>query len=211
MVRLPSGKMSSRTGKILTGEWLLDEAKTSVLPLLSDTNNPHKLDLTATETETIAEQIGQAAIKFALSSSRLGKDIAFDFQSSLSFSGFSGPYLQYTATRCKSLKQKAATAGITIPTAIPTDLDLGESERLVLLELSRWPEVLGQTISDLAPHILAEYLFALAQVFNSFYAAEPILQSAQAAKRLTLVSAVEHVLTDGLRLLCRKKCSSSFR
>lgn len=201
MVRLPSGKMSSRTGKILTGEWLLDEAKTSVLPLLSDTTNPHKLDLTATEIETIAEQIGQAAIKFALLSSRLGKDIAFDFQSSLSFSGFSGPYLQYTATRCKSLKQKATAAGITIPATIPTDITIGETERLVLLELSRWPEVLGQTISELAPHILAEYLFALAQVFNSFYAAEPILQSAMAPKRLTLVAAVEQVLTEGLWLL----------
>jgi arginyl-tRNA synthetase len=199
MVRLPDGKMSSRTGKILTGEWLLDEAKQRVLVILAESKKSGKLTLSDQEIEIVAEQIGQAAIKFALLSSRLGKDIAFDFDTSLSFSGFSGPYLQYTATRCKSVLHKASEVGETLNQTLPATL--AADERLLLQELSRSSEVHERTINELAPHILAEYLFKVAQAFNSFYTNQQILHSPQAGFRLWLCERVMHELARGLNLL----------
>lgn len=199
MVRLPDGKMSSRTGKILTGEWLLDEAKQRVVTILVESKQSGKLTLADHEIDTVAEQIGQAAIKFALLSSRLGKDIAFDFDTSLSFSGFSGPYLQYTATRCKSVLQKAQEVGATPSEAAPAILS--SDERLILQELSRSKEVRERAVNELAPHHLAEYLFKVAQAFNAFYTNQPILNSSQIAFRLWLCEQVKHELTTGLGLL----------
>lgn len=199
MVRLPDGKMSSRTGKILTGEWLLDEAKQRVLVILMESKQAGKLELNDQEIDVVAEQIGQAAIKFALLSSRLGKDIAFDFDTSLSFSGFSGPYLQYTATRCKSVLQKAAATGGSASSSISATLFA--DERLILQELSRSREVQERAINELAPHLLAEYLFKVAQAFNAFYTNQPILNSPQIAFRLWLCERVMQELTHGLSLL----------
>lgn len=199
MVRLPDGKMSSRTGKILTGEWLLNEAKQRVVTILVESKQSGKLSLADHEIDTVAEQIGQAAIKFALLSSRLGKDIAFDFDTSLSFSGFSGPYLQYTATRCKSVLQKAQEVGATPSEAAPAILS--SDERLILQELSRSKEVRERAVNELAPHHLAEYLFKVAQAFNAFYTNQPILNSSQIAFRLWLCEQVKHELTTGLGLL----------
>lgn len=199
MVRLPDGKMSSRTGKILTGEWLLDEAKQRVQVILNEAQEQGKLSLSREETETTAEEIGQAAIKFALLSTRLGKDIAFDFDNSLSFSGFSGPYLQYTATRCKSVLQKAIELNKTVDQKLNSKLT--DEERLLLQELSRSGEVLERAINEIAPHILAEYLFKVAQAFNAFYTNQQIVNSEQAGFRLWLCESVLKELSKGLYLL----------
>ena len=91
MVRLPEGKMSSRTGKILRGEWLLDEAKKYASKL--------------SDSEKVAEEVGVGAIKYALLKSSIGKDVEFNFEESISFEGNSGPYLQYTFARTQSVLQ----------------------------------------------------------------------------------------------------------
>lgn len=199
MVRLPDGKMSSRTGKILTGEWLLDEAKQRVLTILNASQQTGKTELSDQEVDATAEQIGQSAIKFALLSSRLGKDIAFDFDTSLNFSGFSGPYLQYTATRCKSVLQKAVQQEQhPVPELKST---LTSDERLLLQELSRSNEIQTKAVNELSPHVIAEYLFKIAQAFNAFYTNQPIIGSEQASFRLWLCERVQLELNKGLALL----------
>ena len=130
MVKLPEGKMSSRTGNILRGEWLLDEAKESVLSILNDRDPSavqpkgsngstssvskalvHKQDessesLSAEVRETISEMVGQGAVKYALLRGDVGKDVVFDFEDSISFQGNSGPYIQYTFARALSVLRK---------------------------------------------------------------------------------------------------------
>ncbi len=201
MVRLPDGKMSSRTGKILTGEWLLDESKAEVKKILDVSQAEGKLKLSTEELDHTAELIGQAAIKFALLSSRLGKDISFDFTNSLSFAGFSGPYLQYTVTRCQSVLSKAAAQQIQFTKKLAETEAITADERLVLIQLSRAPEVTTQAISNLSPHIIAEYLFALSQSFNSFYTNQQILNSEHSSFRLALTEMVAKTVTSGLYLL----------
>src|SRR5258708_26933332 len=103
MVRLPEGKMSSRTGKVLTGEWLIEEAKKKILEIFDKTES----ELKGKDRESTAEQVAVGAIKYALLKHSLGSNIAFSFEESLSFQGNSGPYLQYTAARCLSVLKKA--------------------------------------------------------------------------------------------------------
>ena len=194
MVRLPTGKMSSRTGKIITGEWLLNEAQAQITPLIEknhpDWSNEKKLQ--------VADQIGLGAIKFALLSGALGKDTAFDFASSLSFSGFAGPYIQYTAARCSALLAKN-----------PGEIDvkiLSESwetaEIQLLQQIIIYPKTVLQTISKSLPHILVSYVFELSQAFNSLYAAYPILGSTpEHRQRLVLTQLTLQILSKVLYLL----------
>ncbi len=103
MVRLPEGKMSSRTGKVITAEWLINEAQKKIKDHMTETRTEFSED----ELETVSEIIGLGAIKFAFLKQSIGKDIAFSFDDSLSFSGNSGPYVQYTYVRCSSVLSKA--------------------------------------------------------------------------------------------------------
>lgn len=103
MVRLPEGKMSSRTGKIITAEWLMNEARNRIKNHMLQM----KTDFTENEIDDISEKIGLGAIKYAFLKQSVGKDIAFSFDESLSFNGNSGPYLQYTYVRCRSMLVKA--------------------------------------------------------------------------------------------------------
>ncbi|MCB9813514.1 MAG: arginine--tRNA ligase [Pseudomonadales bacterium] len=103
MVRLPEGKMSSRTGKIITAEWLINEAKDRIKSRMLET----RPEFGEEQINTIAEAVGLGAIKFAFLKQSIGKDIAFSFEDSLSFSGNSGPYIQYTYVRCHSVLLKA--------------------------------------------------------------------------------------------------------
>lgn len=102
MLRLPEGKMSSRTGNVLTGESIINEAVARVKVILDESES-----LPATDRSEVAEKIGLAAVKFALLRGNIGSDVIFDFDQSISFSGNSGPYVQYTFARCMSLLRKS--------------------------------------------------------------------------------------------------------
>jgi arginyl-tRNA synthetase len=108
VVRLPEGKMSSRTGNILTGTWLIDEAKQRLEHIIT-ANHP---DWSEGERDTVAEQVAVGAIKYALLKGALGRDIAFQFETSLSFEGNSGPYLQYTAARADAVLKKSTKTDV---------------------------------------------------------------------------------------------------
>lgn len=186
MVRLPEGKMSSRTGKIKTGESMLDTAKEQALKLSQSDN------------QVLADQIGNAAIKYAFLKSSIGKDIIFDFEESVSFEGNSGPYLQYVFVRTQSVLKKAG--GLTTGTVRH---ELQEEERELLKLLSRFEEAVEEAASRFAPNILCIYLFELAQAFNVFYQKCPILKEEDAVKdfRLFLTKATGETIKNGLNLL----------
>ncbi|HRZ30181.1 MAG TPA: arginine--tRNA ligase [Candidatus Paceibacterota bacterium] len=192
---LPTGKMSSRTGKVVTAENLIDQVREKVLEKIQDR------ELSAEEKDDIAEKVAVGAIKYSILKQGIGKDIVFDFDKSLSFEGDSGPYLQYTYTRALSVLNKAEIS----------KLDFKELEvqlqklpaSVVPLEhlLYRLPEVVESAYSELAPQKLVTYLIEVAGAFNSFYAQNQIIGSEHEIYFLALTRATSIVLKNGLNLL----------
>ncbi|MEK7504852.1 MAG: arginine--tRNA ligase [Patescibacteria group bacterium] len=188
MLRLPTGKMSSRTGKVITAEALIEEAKSK---LTEKTTDPE-----------IQEQVAIAAIKYSILRQAPGRDIIFDFDKSLSFEGDSGPYLQYTRARAHSVLEKFTDAArVTLPQGSTLKTQDSRSHLSVELKLIHFPEVVARAAQEFAPQHLVTYLTELASAFNAFYAQNQIVGSEEEDYRLTLTRAVEKVLTTGLNLL----------
>lgn len=176
MLRLPTGKMSSRTGDVITAESLLATIR-------------EKLG------ERESDEIAIGAIKYSILRQSPGKDIIFDFDKSLSFEGDSGPYLQYTCVRAKSVLEKANRGeALRESKASP---QVSAVERL----LYRFPEIVERSVADYAPNYLVTYLTELASAFNAYYAQNKIIGSEEETYRLALTTAVAQVLENGLNLL----------
>jgi arginyl-tRNA synthetase len=186
MVRLPTGKMSSRSGNIITGEWLLDEAKKLLKSKFSEMS------------EEVLEEVAVGAVKYALLKSSLGHDIEFDFEESINIQGNSGPYLQYAYVRTQSVLSKVKNE----ISLARRDLARLEPEEVSLLRtLNKFPEIVALAAEKFAPNILCNYLFDLAQKFNLFYQKHKIIGSDQENFRLALTSGVGQVIKNGLNLL----------
>lgn len=205
MVNLSTGKMSSRTGNVVTAEWLIDEAKKRISVILEK----NKSNYTKKDRDVITEKAALAAVKYAMLKVGAPSDIAFDIETSVSFDGDSGPYLQYTYARCRSVLRKAQDAiGYLGYLGDLCDLRLNPEERALARLVNYFPEIVAQAASQLAPNVLCTYLFRLAQAFNLFYAKHQILDSTdssersdQASLRLSLTAATAQVLKNGLYLL----------
>lgn len=200
-VRLKRGKMSSRTGNVILGEWLLDEAKKAVRAILVQS----KVHYDAATEEEIAEKAAIAAVKYAFLRVSTRSDIAFDFAESVTFNGESGPYLQYTYARSKSVLRKAHDLGINFEAdQVAGNTQTGElvpEERAVVRRLMYFPEVVAEAARTYSPNTLCAYLFQLAQEYNLFYTRQPIVKSGQAPFRLAMTAAVAETLKKGLYLL----------
>jgi arginyl-tRNA synthetase len=198
MVKLPSGKMSSRTGKVITGEWLLDETKQIIQKVMKDSEKAANDDI-----EQISDILAVAAVKYSFLKVALGKDIIFDFNESVSFEGNSGPYLVYTYVRTQSVIRKAYTVGTYGHTSLPTSYKPNPEESLLLRTLYQYPEVVAAAANQFAPHHIATYLYSVAHLYNTFYQKHPILKGSNESQqfRLALTNAVAHVLQNGLHLL----------
>jgi arginyl-tRNA synthetase len=179
-------KMSSRLGGVPLVEDILaavtDEVKAK---------NPDVSDADA-------QIIGIAALKFSILRAQAGKNIDFDPETSLSFEGDSGPYVQYTAVRAQSLLHKGTEQGIVPDAATPVS-----GSELIERLIARFPEIIVQTQREWAPHTLVSYLLELTQAFNSYYGNTKIIDEDKAASayRLAVVSALRTTLTNGLNML----------
>ncbi|HWC57426.1 MAG TPA: arginine--tRNA ligase [Candidatus Paceibacterota bacterium] len=180
-------KMSSRLGSVPLVEAILKAVMDEVR-----TKNPNI-------TESDAEAIGIAALKFSILRAQAGKSIDFDLESSLSFKGDSGPYLQYSAVRARSVLENAARQGIPIDLVVRKDPTTTELERVLI----HYPEVVERSIQEWAPHHIVTFLLELAQAFNSYYGQVKIIDEDKAASayRLGIVQAIRTTLTNGLHLL----------
>ncbi len=193
IVRLPDGKMSSRTGKILTAESILDFAKNEVQKVMKRTEVDEK------EKEEVIEKIAIAAIKFALLRQGIGSDIEFSIRESVSFSGNSGPYIQYTLVRCNSILNQLPSKTETVEGVY----ELAPEEENLLRALSQFADVILEAGQNIAPHLIATYLFSIAQKFSLFYEKYPILKAQGSEKnlRILLTEGTAFVLEKGLYLL----------
>ena len=189
MLRLPTGKMSSRTGDVITAESLLSEVKARVMEKIKNDV------LSSDKKNEIAEMVSVAAVKYSILRQASGKDIIFDFEQSLSFEGDSGPYLQYTHARVTSVLEKSDNAPI--DPYVPHEVG-GVLPRL----LARFPEVVKRSARERESHFVATYLIELAREFNSFYGNTLILDgSSEQPYKLALTKAVGQTLKNGLWLL----------
>ncbi len=190
MVRLPSGKMSSRTGNVVTGEALLDEVKKHILEQFSDM------------TEETAEKVAVGAVKYSFLRTGVGSDIELDIDESVNFDGNSGPYLQYAYVRTRSVLAKANVSSDLLKIdVVRMTFDIENEEEAVLRQLFRFSSVAQSASIRLNPSILCSYLFDLAHKYNLFYARHSILGSAKENFRLALSLGVSQVLERGLWLL----------
>ncbi len=194
MMRFASGKMSSRKGNVVTGESLIRDSIEIVEEKVKDR------DFSEIEKKEIAEKVGISALKYSILKSSLGSDIVYDFEKSISFEGDSGPYLQYTAVRAKSILKKAVDQGF--DSLENNNLENKEITNLEKL-LYRFPEVVSHSYENLEPHHIANFLTELASSFNSFYGNTIILNKDdfQTPYRLKLVSAFYQTMKNGLNLL----------
>lgn len=179
MLRLPTGKMSSRTGDVITAEELIESVKEKV-----------KGD----------EQVAIGAIKYMILRQAIGNDIVFDIEKSVSTEGDSGVYLQYAYARTNSLLEKAKNQGLTLNTDTQgqTLITTYEIERL----LYRFPEVVERAGKEYAPHYITTYLTELAGSFNNFYAHEQIIDdSSESPYKLAIAKTFNIVMKNGLTIL----------
>lgn len=188
MMRLPGGKMSSRTGNVITGESLLAELeeKARERATLSRAGDPN----------TLATEIAVAAVKYQILKQGLGKNIVFDRDAALSLEGDSGPYLQYTHARTCALRDNAREGGV--------DAELDSEKAPIDLSrlLVRFPSMVERAERMCEPHIVTNFLLECATAFNRWYAAERILDGTQsAAHKFAISEAARHTLRNGLQLL----------
>ena len=191
MLRLPTGKMSSRTGDVITAEWLINEVKNKVLEKIETSKRE------ISNRDELAESVAIGAIKYSILKQAPGRDIIFDFDKSLSFEGDSGPYLQYTYARTQSLIEKAHD--LNIDGGIYSDLPVSTLEKLLI----RFPEIVSRSREEYAPHYIVTYLTEIAGLFNRLYAEQQIIDESddQTSHRVALTKIVGLVLGSGLSLL----------
>lgn len=181
LVKLVGGvKMASRKGNFLSAIDVLDVAATANTALNGADD----------------ERVSQGAVKYAFLRQRMGGDIIFDPEESVSLQGNSGPYLQYAHARASSILARSTVT----PAAIRTE-PLDADERLLVRKLSEYADVLDDATRELLPHLICTYLFDLAQTFNRFYENARIIDDPKEATRLTLVTRYRDTLGHGLTLL----------
>ena len=190
MVRLSTGKMSSRTGEVIPALKFIDEVASAALQKMKESSG---LDDVA-----LAQDIAIAAIKYATLRGSIMQDSTFDKERALSFEGDSGPYLQYTCARINSVLEKADTAGVQGSASLPPSTPYAV-EKLIY----QFPEVIATALAERAPHKVTTYLTELAGAFNSFYAVEKIADSADeyAPYKAAVADAVRLTLKNGLWVL----------
>lgn len=200
LVKLPEGKMSSRTGKIISGEWLLMETKSRLSEIIDQ--NPKVEPQLKNE---VIETLAVASIKYAFLRSSIGRDIVFDFDESLAFDGNSGPYLLYSIVRCKSILEKAPPMSVwdDAKSICNTDNSISQDDISILRILAKFDETVVVAADKLAPHILCTYLHSLAKSFSGYYERVNILKSENSLRplRLKIVHKVMSTLTAGVDLL----------
>ncbi|MCL5439216.1 MAG: arginine--tRNA ligase [Patescibacteria group bacterium] len=193
MVELKTGKMSSRSGNIISAFWLINEAKKKIKKEFTEIG------------EEVAEKVAVGAVKYSMLRFAKNSNISFSFDESITLQGNSGPYLQYTYARTQSVlaktqnsKLKDQTQNLKIKTK---DLNLEAEEAAVLRQLIQFEEVVNSAAENFAPNLICNYIFDLAQKFNLFYQKYPILKSEKEEFRLMLNEAVGDRLKEGLNLL----------
>jgi len=202
MMKFAEGKMSSRKGNLVTGESLLDDVEEMVGEKIADRD----FDLEAAE--KVKQEIAVSAIKYSILKNAIGRDIVFDPKTSISFEGDSGPYLQYTYTRAKSVVEKANNQKIKVVDILKNEngslkFDLSEYDMSSLeKKIYRFPEVVENSYREFAPQQIVTFATEIASDFNTFYANTQILDGGELEEyKVAIAKATMYTLQNAMTIL----------
>ncbi|MBS3089060.1 arginine--tRNA ligase [Candidatus Pacearchaeota archaeon] len=184
-------KFATRKGKTIFMEDILEETKELAKQEIEKREKVSKIEL-----EKRSLVVARAAIIYGDLKNYRSNDSVFDIQHFLSFEGNTGPYLLYSYARARSILRKSKSSRKNYQIDKIEDL-----EKNLIMQLAQFPEIVSQAYKNLSPNLIANYSFQLAQSFNEFYHAFPVLNSEQESFRLELVSSFSQVLKNALNLL----------
>ena len=203
MVELPNGKMKSREGTVVDADDLIEKMVEDAKQVSADKIN--KLtDITEEEANEIARIVGLGALKYFILKVDPRKNMLFNPEESIDFNGNTGPFIQYTYARIRSVLRKAAEAGIVVPETLETGIELSEKEESLVQLLSEFATNVKIAGKDYSPSTIANYCYDLVKEFNQFYHDYSILHEEDEKKmifRLVLSANVAKVIRLGMGLL----------
>jgi len=191
-VSLPEGSMSTRAGKFISADELIDEVSRRAYEEVDSRRD----DLDDETKQTIARSVAVAAIRYDIVKISPEKSTVFNWKEALDFERQSGPYIQYAHARACSILGKAGQFDPAYEFAMESEITLAK-------HITKFPYVIQNAVRDLKPHLVATYARELADLFNVFYQFEPVLKSTGMTRRsrLTLVQATKNTLAETLGTL----------
>lgn len=202
MVELPEGKMKSREGTVVDADDLVNEMVSTARQMSEELG---KLEgLTEEQANEVNSMVGLGALKYFILKVDPKKTMLFDPKESIDFNGNTGPFIQYTHARIKSVLRKANSAGMEIPQAINTNLPFSQKEIDLIKMIDLYTETIEVAAAQLSPAIIANYVYDLAKEFNQFYHDSPILKEENAelrSMRLALSMQIADIIKSSTGLL----------
>ena len=202
MVELPNGKMKSREGTVVDAddlvEGMVEQARRTMDEAAKNT------DMSEAEKQEVARIVGLGALKYFLLKVDARKNMVFNPEESIDFNGNTGPFIQYTYARIRSILRKAQDAGIVLTEALPTGVEISTKEEEIIQRLADFRGVVEAAGEDYSPSGIANYCYELVKLYNQFYHEFQILREEDAAKRnfrLILSRNVAKVVRLGMELL----------
>ncbi|WP_304155395.1 arginine--tRNA ligase [Hoylesella buccalis] len=202
MVELPNGKMKSREGTVVDADELIatmiDDARKT-----SDELGKFK-DMSEEEKREIARVVGLGALKYFILKVDARKNMLFNPEESIDFNGNTGPFIQYTYARIRSIMRKAVAEGMELPAQLPTDAPLNDKEIALIQKMNDFGAVIEQAATDYSPSGIANYCYELTKDFNQFYHDYSILNADTQEEKLTrlvLANNVAKIIKNGMLLL----------
>ena len=202
MVELPNGKMKSREGTVVDADELIatmiDDARKT-----SDELGKFK-DMSEEEKREIARVVGLGALKYFILKVDARKNMLFNPEESIDFNGNTGPFIQYTYARIRSIMRKAAAEGMALPAQLPSDAPLNDKEIALIQKMNDFGAVIEQAATDYSPSGIANYCYELTKDFNQFYHDYSILNAETQEEKLTrlvLANNVAKIIKNGMLLL----------
>ena len=202
MVELPNGKMKSREGTVVDADDLVAGMIAQARQTVEAAGK--FVDMTEDEKAEVARIVGMGALKYFLLKVDARKNMLFNPEESIDFNGNTGPFIQYTYARIRSILRKAADAGIQLPAQLPTDVELSTKEEEIVQHIADFAAVIRQAGSEYQPAAVANYCYELVKEYNQFYHDFSILRETDAKKqafRLVLSLNVAKVVRLGMGLL----------
>lgn len=203
MVELPNGKMKSREGTVVDADDLIASMIQTARALSEDKVNKLE-DITEAEKNEIARIVGLGALKYFILKVDARKNMLFNPEESIDFNGNTGPFIQYTYARIRSILRKAAAQGIAIPTAVADNAPINEKEIALIQKMNDFGAAVAQAGVDYSPSGIANYCYELTKEFNQFYHDYSILNADtedEKTTRLVLAQNVAKVIKNGMELL----------
>lgn len=203
MVELPNGKMKSREGTVVDADDLVASMIENAKSLSEDKVN--KLEgITEEEKNEIARIVGMGALKYFILKVDARKNMLFNPEESIDFNGNTGPFIQYTYARIRSILRKAEAQNITLPASLNDDAPLNEKEIALIQKLNDFGAAVAQAGIDYSPSGIANYCYELTKEFNQFYHDYSILNAdteEEKITRLMIAKNVAKVIKNGMALL----------